>query len=109
MSIDWERILSQRALLFARIVNSTAQSVDENLLAEEMNAERRTIEDLIDELKTVRASTAAMFESFDEEMLHRAGTNWKSEMSVLAMGFTIVGHQTHHLKVIEEKYYLLAK
>ena len=34
-----------------------------------MNAERRTIEELIDELKIVRASTIRMFESFDDRML----------------------------------------
>ncbi len=102
--IDWERILSQRALLFARIPNSTAQSVDENQLAAKMNAERRMVGALIDELKIVRASTAAMFESFEDEMLNNTGTNWKSKMSVLATGFTIVGHQIHHFRIIEEKY-----
>ena len=105
--IDWERILSQRALLFARIKNSTSQNIDENQLAINMNAERRTIEELIDELKIVRASTKAMFESFDDEMLQSTGTNCTFEMSVLAIGFTIIGHQIHHLKIIEEKYYPL--
>ena len=94
--VDWERILSQRALLFARIPNSTAQDVDENLLAAKINADRRTIDALIDELKTARRSTAAMFNSFDDEMLLNTGTNWKYEMSVLAIVFTIIGHQIHH-------------
>jgi quinoprotein glucose dehydrogenase len=36
-----------------------------------------------------------------------AGVNWKYEMSVLAMGFTILGLQVHHLRIVEEKYYPL--
>ncbi len=103
--IDWERILSQRALLFARKENSPPPSIDENRLAANMNAERRTIDELTDELKIVRASTVAMFASFDEEMLQNTGFNWTSEMSVRAMGFTIIGHQLHHLKIVAEKYF----
>lgn len=106
--IDWERILSQRALLFARKADSTAQSVDEIRLAANMNAERRTLNGLIDELKIVRAASQTMFESFDNEMLVGRGISWKYEMSVLALGFTIIGHQYHHLKIIEERYYPLS-
>lgn len=102
--VDWERILSFRALLFTRCEGMVSPPIDENILAAKMNANRRTIEEIIDELKIVRASTIVMFASFDDEMLMRAGINWKYEMSALAMGFTIVGHQTHHLKIIEEKY-----
>jgi len=105
--IDFERILAYRSLLFARREGSIPQSVDENLLAANINAERRAIDELINELKIVRASTKAMFESFDDEMLLNKGTNWKYEISVLAMGFAIVGHQIHHLKIIEEKYHSL--
>ena len=107
--IDWERILSQRALLFARIGGSVAQGVDENALAENTKTELRTIEDLIKELKIVRLSTKALFESFDDETMRNSGTSYKSEISVLAMGFTINGHQKHHLKIIEEKYFPLAE
>ena len=102
--IDWERIFCFRALLFARGEGTASQAIDENLLATKMNANRRRIDSLVDELKTVRASTDAMFAGFDDEMLIRTGMNWKYEMSVLAMGFTILGHQKHHLKIIEEKY-----
>lgn len=105
--IDWERILSYRALLFARNEGSVPQSVDEKLLAANMNAEKRLIDELIDELKIVRASTKSMFGSFDDEMMQNKGTNWKYEISVLAMGFSIIGHQIHHLRIIEEKYFPL--
>ncbi len=103
--IDFERILTYRALLFARREGSIPQGVDEKLLGANMNADRRTIDALVDELKIVRVSTKTMFDSFDDEMLQTSGTNWKYEISVLAMGFSIIGHQIHHLKTIEEKYY----
>jgi hypothetical protein len=105
--IDWERILSYRTLLFARKEGSTPQGVDGDLLAAHMNADRRAIEDLIDELRIARLSTKAMFESFDAKMMQNSGINWKYDISVLAMGFTIIGHQIHHLKIIEQKYYPL--
>jgi hypothetical protein len=105
--IDWERILSYRALLYARSPGSVAQDVDGDLFAASMNAERRTVADLIAELQAVRASTGAMFDSFGGRALLNTGVCWKYEISVLAMGFTIIGHQIHHLKIIEEKYYPL--
>jgi len=105
--IDWERILSFRALLFARKEGSTPQGVDGDLLAANMKADRRAVDGLIDELRITRLSTMALFESFDDDALQNTGINWKYEISVLAMGFTIIGHQVHHLKIIEEKYYPL--
>lgn len=104
---DWERILSCRAMLFARREGSIPQSVDQDRLAENMRAENRSIDSLIAELKAVRLSSKAMFDSFDERMLLACGTNWKYEISVLAMGFALLGHQIHHLKIIEENYYPL--
>lgn len=100
--IDFERILSYRAMLFARREGSVPQSVDQDRLAANMNAETRAIDGLIAELKAVRASTKALFDSFDDEATLSTGTNWKYEVSVLALGFAVVGHQIHHLKIIEK-------
>lgn len=102
--IDWERILSYRALLFARREGSIPQSIDQNRLAANMDAEKRPVDSLIAELKAVRTSTKTLFESFDDEVMLIKGTNWKYEVSILALGFAVVGHQIHHLKIIEENY-----
>ncbi len=88
--IDFERILSLRAMLFARREGSIPQSFDQDRLAENMRVEKRSIDSLITELKAVRASSKVMFDSFDEEMLLAKGTNWKYEISVLAMGFALL-------------------
>ena len=105
--IDFERILSYRALLFARKDTNTRQSVDENLIAVNAKAERRKIEDLIAEYKAVRQASKYLFASFDDEMLKNTGINWKYEIPVLGLGFAVIGHQIHHFKVIEEKYFPL--
>jgi hypothetical protein len=77
---------------------------DENEYAANAKTIEREIEDSIDELKTVRLSTIAMFKSFDDEDLQKIGTCWKHPMSVLAMGFILVGHQKHHFDVMKERY-----
>lgn len=105
--IDFERILTFRAMLFARREASIPQSIDQDRLAENMRAGKRSTNSLISELKALRASSKAMFDSFDEEMLLATGTNWKYEISVLAMGFALLGHQIHHLRIVEENYYPL--
>ena len=102
--IDFERILSYRAMLFARREGSIPQSIDQDRLASNMNAEKRSIDSLIAELKALRISTKTLFDSFDDAALLSKGTNWKYEITVLALGFAIVGHQIHHLKIIEENY-----
>lgn len=104
---DFERILSYRTLLFARREGSIPQGVEQDILAANMKADDRTIDALIDELKAVRVSTKAMFTGFNDETLQTKGTNWKYGISVLAMGFAMIGHQIHHLKIIEDKYYPL--
>jgi hypothetical protein len=40
-------------------------------------------------------------------MMLRSGFAFKSEISALALGFVIIGHPIHHMRVIEERYYPL--
>ena len=101
---DWERILSYRALLIARKDTTAPAGHDQDLLAMHSCVGRRNIEAILNELKAVRFSTIQMFKSFDEETLLNRGICWQYEVSVLEMGFMIIGHQIHHLKIIKEKY-----
>ncbi len=104
---DVEHIMCYRALLFARRDGTTPQGFDQDLFAANAGAESRAIDELIDELITVRRATKALFDSFDEQMLQATGISWEYKISVLALGFSIVGHQIHHVKIIEERYYPL--
>ncbi len=104
---DFERIFCYRALVYARRARIIPQGIDEQILAETSNADRRSIQEVVEELRLARIATKSMFENFDEEILQTNGIIWKYEMSVLAMGFNLIGHQIHHFKVIEDKYFPL--
>jgi hypothetical protein len=63
--------------------------------------------DLLDELKTLRISVIQLFSSFDESDMENSGICFGQRVSVTALGFVIIGHQIHHLKVIDERYMAL--
>lgn len=107
--IDGERVFAYRALRFARNDKTALPGFDENLFAETSGANRRPVEQVIHELRLVRQSSLALFDSFDDAALRRTGMMAQSELPVLAVGFTIAGHQKHHFGILEERYFPLLK
>ena len=104
---DSDRIMSFQALMLARRDDTVLPGFNERLHVQTANAASRTIDDLIEEIKIARAATKSMFSKFSDEMLLSASVKWKYEISVLALGFTIVGHQINHLNIIETRYFPL--
>jgi len=104
---DCERVFVYRALRFARHDKTALPGFDEHLFAEMAGANRRSLEEILAELRSVRASTMLFFNSLDEAALRRTGIMYKSELPVLAVGFIAVGHQNHHLRIMEERYFPL--
>jgi hypothetical protein len=104
--IDTERIMCYRALCFARGEQAKLPGFDENIFAETAKsiAKKRSLRSLILEYKFVHKSTIALFKSLDKKALKRSGIMYNAQMSVLSVGFVIVGHQKHHLQVIKERY-----
>jgi uncharacterized damage-inducible protein DinB len=102
--LDAERIFAYRALRFARNDKTNLHPFDENSYAPEANAGGRSLKKIADEFSHLRASTVDLFDAFTEEMLHRKGTANNNEISVLALGFIIAGHEAHHRRIITERY-----
>lgn len=103
--IDCERVFAYRAMRFARNDKTLLPGFDEDVFAENAGASRRSIDDLLAELRAVRMASILMFESFDETALRRTGMAYNAELPVLALGFVLVGHQIHHFRVMEERYF----
>jgi uncharacterized damage-inducible protein DinB len=102
--IDAERIFAYRALTFARKDKTALPGFEENDYVANSEAGRRTPESLLNEIQLVQQSTAAMFNSFSEEQLEQAGKANDNSVYVRALGFIIMGHTVHHLRVMEERY-----
>jgi len=105
--IDAERVMCYRALMFARRSGATLEGFDQDLFAANADTSRRTIDELLDELTIVRRGTKAFYHSFDDDMLLARGVSWDIDVSVLELGFTILGHQIHHANIIRERYLVL--
>ncbi len=105
--IDTERVMAYRALRFARNDNTQLPGFDENEFSVAAIADRRTLEDLVEELIAVRQSTFLLFKSFSPEFFDRTGICFDKEISVLGIGYVVVGHQIHHMNIIQQRYYPL--
>jgi len=103
--IDTERILSYRALCIARGETTNLPSFEEDDYAANAKGNQRSLEDLKTEFLALRNSTLHLFRSFSDVMLLRTGTTSGRPMSTLALGFIVAGHQRHHFRILEERYW----
>src|SRR5690606_3947557 len=102
--IDAERIYSYRALCFARNDSTPLPGFDENEYVNNSMATTRNWEDLRLEFLSVRKSSELLFKSFNEEQLMSNGIANNSSIIVLGIGFVIVGHVAHHIRILKERY-----
>lgn len=102
--IDAERIFAYRALRFARNDKTKLAGFDENSFVENVDANSRSIMDLLTELAVVRQASLSLYKSFSDDVLMRVGIASENEISVRAIGFIIIGHQNHHQRIFEERY-----
>lgn len=103
--IDTERVMSYRALTVSRgDLKTDLPSFDENLFAQHASVEGRTIENLLQEFLTVREASIFLFENISEEQSEFQGSVLGNAITPRALGYIIVGHTLHHLKVMKERY-----
>lgn len=102
--IDVERIFSYRALRISRNDSTPIPGFEENDYVSFANANSRSFESLIEEYISVRKATISLFSSFTEEQYMRIGVASNNAVSVRALGYIILGHEKHHILVVEERY-----
>lgn len=105
--IDAERIFAYRALRFARNDKTPLPGFEENDYAITAEVTRRELDNILEEFFLVRETTIRLFKSFTDEMLMRDGVMPSGSITVLGIGFAIVGHNIHHMGILKERYYPL--
>jgi uncharacterized damage-inducible protein DinB len=102
--IDVERVMTHRALRFARNDTTELPGFDENLWVENANFAARTIGDLVEEFEVVRSSTIQFARHLSAEEQARRGKANGQEVSVRALMYIIAGHERHHAALLRERY-----
>jgi hypothetical protein len=101
---DGERVFQYRAWRFSRADTTPVPGFEENDYVDNAPFESVSMSDLLDEFEQMRKATVHMFRNMDEHAMSLRGTANGAEVSVRAIAWIIAGHETHHLKVLREKY-----
>ncbi|MCA5006045.1 DinB family protein [Sphingobacterium bovistauri] len=102
--IDTERVMSYRALRFARNDMTALASFEQDEFVTFGRHNEREIDSIIEEFKHLRAANIALFKTFNEVELTRKGMASDRLISVLAFIYVIAGHLNHHQFILQQKY-----
>ena len=91
-------------LRIARNDQTPLPGFDHNTYIEQYQTEKRSVDSIIEEYKSIRAATLSLLSYLDNEALARKGTASGFPVTALALGFIIAGHEAHHFKVLKERY-----
>jgi hypothetical protein len=106
--IDTERVFTYRITAISRGDKQKMLPYDEDTFAKNADANRRSVDELLEEILLIRKSTIMLYQSFTKDMLHQQGNGFNGvQYCPLALGFMLAGHQRWHFKVIEERYFPL--
>jgi hypothetical protein len=101
---DCERLFAFRAFWFARGFDSPLPSFDQNIAVDAASADARAWPDLIDEFRSLRASTVALYRSLPPSAWERRGIASGNPFTVRALAYLAAGHVTHHVSILRERY-----
>jgi len=101
--IDTERTFAYRAFVFSRD-STELPGFDQDIYMSNTDFNSRSIRELAEEFRLVRASNLHLYNAFTEEQLLRVGIASNHPVTVRALVYMTVGHELHHLNLIRERY-----
>jgi uncharacterized damage-inducible protein DinB len=102
---DAERIFAYRALRIARGDQTPLSGFEQDDYVRGGGFNKRKLADLVEEFTNVRLASLTLFGSLDAEAWLRRGIANKNEVTVRALAFLVAGHELHHRRILEERYF----
>jgi uncharacterized damage-inducible protein DinB len=102
---DTERIFAYRALRIARGDQTPMAGFEQDDYVRNGPFAQLPLAEMIDEYIAVRHATLSLFRNLDEPAWTRRGVANNNEVTVRALAYIIAGHELHHRRILEEKYF----
>jgi hypothetical protein len=103
--IDAERVFSYRALRISRNDKTPLAGFEQDDYVKYGPFGHCTLASLVDEFALVRKATVALFRALDDAAWTRRGVASNNEVTVRALAYMIAGHELHHRRIFQEKYF----
>ena len=102
---DTERIFAYRALRISRGDRTPIEGFEQDDYVRNGPWGRVPLPEVIEDYIAVRRATLTLLRNLDETAWERRGIANKNEVSVRAIAYLIAGHELHHRRILEEKYF----
>jgi len=106
---DTERVFAYRALRISRADATPLEGFEQDDYVRNGPFANRPLEDLVEDFIAVRRATLSLLRNLDEAAWERRGVANKNEVSVRGLAYIIAGHELHHRRILEEKYFAASR
>ncbi len=103
---DTERVFAYRALRIARGDQTPMAGFEQDDYVKNGPFAKAPMEEIIEDYIAVRRASITLFRNLDEAAWVRRGVANNNEVSVRALAYIIAGHELHHRRILEEKYFV---
>lgn len=103
---DTERVFAYRALRIARADQTPMEGFEQDDFVRNGPFARAPLAEIIEDYIAVRRATLTLLRNLEEAAWTRRGVANKNEVSVRALAYIIAGHEVHHRRILEEKYFV---
>ena len=100
---DTERIFAYRALRICRGDRTPIEGFEQDDYVR--NGPQAPLAEIIEDYIAVRRATLTLLRNLDEQAWTRRGVANKNEVTVRALAYITAGHELHHRRILEEKYF----
>jgi hypothetical protein len=106
---DTERVFAYRALRISRADATPLEGFEQDDYVRNGPFAQRPLSDLVEDFIAVRRSTLSLLRNLDEAAWMRRGIANKNEVTVRALAYIIAGHELHHRRILEERYFAASR